>query len=365
MLTYQMQYLILYNVLLLVVILEFFNNVNRRELIKKGNSNGIILLVFMVSIIAFRDWNSPGFGDSVAYGKYFEYAYTPQSVWYAKSKFFGYLYYYWSQYGLSPEFFFFVSACFYCLPMYFLSKIFARPYDAFFMLIFFACSFGWYSFGVNGIRNGWAIAMLIWCFLAWYKKKYIISLACIIFAWCIHGSSMIAIAGIVGAYFYKKPKQAFKIWIVCFLVSLAVGSTVQEYLSSFGFINSDGGGYLVHSMNDTSSTAAMGGVFRWDFVGFSVVPILWGLYSLKTKCNDSKQYLFYQFLLCSYIYANAIWLLAIRAAYTNRIAQLSWWMIPIIVAFPILRFDFTKRGRIWAYALLCCFSFTYLMYLIQ
>lgn len=69
MLTYQMQYLILYNVLLLVVILEFFNNVNRRELIKKGNSNGIILLVFMVSIIAFRDWNSPGFGDSVAYGK--------------------------------------------------------------------------------------------------------------------------------------------------------------------------------------------------------------------------------------------------------------------------------------------------------
>lgn len=89
MLTYQMQYLILYNVLLLVVILEFFNNVNRRELIKKGNSNGIILLIFMVSIIAFRDWNSPGFGDSVAYGKYFEYAYTPQSVWYAKSKFFG------------------------------------------------------------------------------------------------------------------------------------------------------------------------------------------------------------------------------------------------------------------------------------
>ena len=149
------------------------------------------------------------------------------------------------------------------------------------------------------------------------------------------------------------------------MVSLAVGSTVQEYLSSFGFINSDGGGYLVHSMNDTSSTAAMGGVFRWDFVGFSVVPILWGLYSLKTKYNDSKQYLFYQFLLCSYIYANAIWLLAIRAAYTNRIAQLSWWMIPIIVAFPILRFDFTKRGRIWAYALLCCFSFTYLMYLIQ
>lgn len=49
MLTYQMQYLILYNVLLLVVILEFFNNVNRRELIKKGNSNGIILLVGSVN----------------------------------------------------------------------------------------------------------------------------------------------------------------------------------------------------------------------------------------------------------------------------------------------------------------------------
>lgn len=365
MLTYQVQHFILYNVLLLVVILEFVKNVNRRVLTKKGNGHGIILLVFMISIIAFRDWASPGFGDSVAYGKFFEYAYTPQSVWYEKSKFFGYLYYYWRQYGLSPEFFFFVSACFYCIPMYFSSKSFARPYGACFMLIFYSCSFGWYSFGVNGIRNGWAIAMLIWCFLAWYKKKYIISLACAIFAWCIHGSSMIAIAGIVGAFFYQKPKAAFKIWIACLLVSLVVGSAVQEYLTTFGFINSDGGGYLINSGNDSSSTAAIGGVFRWDFVVFSVAPILWGIYSLKMKCNDRAQIVFYQFLLCSYIYSNAIWVLAIRASYTNRIAQLSWWMIPIIVAFPILRFDFTKQSCIWAYALLLCYSFTYFMYIIQ
>lgn len=365
MITSQVQYFILYNVLLLVVIIEFVKNINRRELIKNGNNIGFVLLVFMVSIIAFRDWASPGFGDSIVYGKYFDYAYTPQSVWYEKSKFFGYLYYYWRHYGLSPELFFFVSACFYCFPMYLSSKILSRPYDAFYMLIFFACSFGWYSFGVNGIRNGWAIAMLIWCLIAFYKNKHIESLTCAVFAWCIHGSSMIAIVGILGAFFYHKPKSAFKIWIACLIISLAVGSTVQEYLTTIGFINSDGGGYLSTSLNDSSSSAALGGVFRWDFVVFSVLPILWGLHSLKIKCNDRRQHVFYEFLLCSYTYANAVWLLAIRASYTNRIAQLSWWMIPIIVAFPIMHFDFTRRSRILAYALLLCYSFTYFMYVIQ
>ena len=36
------------------------------------------------------------------------------------------------------------------------------------------------------------------------------------------------------------------------------------------------------------------------------------------------------------MFTNAIWLLVIRIAYSDRIAYLSWFLIPIIVLFPLL-----------------------------
>ena len=72
--------------------------------------------------------------------------------------------------------------------------------------------------------------------------------------------------------------------------------------------------------------------FRIDFIIYSVIPILIAYY--YTKKAQVKSNLYYQ-LYRTYILANAFWLLVIRMTYTDRMAYLSWFLIPYIVLYPI------------------------------
>lgn len=363
MLSPHLQYFILYWGLLLLVIGTWMRYGNGETHFSKNKTNAIILLIFMILIIGVREWDSPSFGDSKAYGIYIDIADTPDAVWYEKSKFFGYLYYYLHLLRISPEVFFIISATYYCAPMYFVSKKFSEPYSAYIFLLFFACSFGWYSFGVNGIRNGWAFATMTWAILAYYDRKIIIAAALLIFAWAIHGSSMIPIGGMLLAYRYRNPNAAFLIWIACVFLSFILGRVVQEYFATYDFIADDGGGYLLGDMTNNEVAFSHTG-FRWDFLLFSLAPILWGLYFIRKYPNRNYTTTFYNWILCSYIYANAVWVLAIRANYSNRLAATSWWMMPIIMAYPIYKMDMiSNRCKIAAVSLVCYYSFTFFMYL--
>lgn len=365
MLPAETQYVVLFTSLLLMVLWANLRYTNGSEEFSTNKIGAIFLFIFMVTVIAWRDWRSPMFGDSYTYGLYISKAYTPESVWYAKSKLFGYLYYYWHSFNLSPELFFFFSASFYCLPMYFISKCFSKQASPWLFLLFFACSFGWYSFGVNGIRNGMAFAMLSWAILGWYKKQKLTTLFCLILAWCIHGSSMIAIGGMIGAFFYAKPQKAVLVWLSCVLFSLMFGTVAQTYFATFDFVEKDGGGYLLTDPSVGDFGFSHTG-FRWDFLLFSAVPIVWGINCIKKLSGKNKIDKFYSFLLCAYIYANAVWVLAIRANYSNRLAQVSWWLIPIVMAYPLFRMNiFKNKCKTTVVVLLCYYSFTYMMYLIK
>lgn len=358
----QVQYLVLYFVLLILVISSLFTYGNGRTNFSQNKSSAVWLLLFMILIIGVREWSSPLFGDSRAYGLYIKLAVSPESVWYSKSKIFGYLYYYWNRLNLSPELFFIVSATFYCVPMYFISKRFAGKYSPYIFLLFFACGFGWYSFGVNGIRNGWAFSTMIWAFLAIYNRKTYISIALVVLAWCIHGSSLIPIGGMLAAYFYRKPGKALIIWIGCIIFSLTMGRFFQDYFATYDFIADDGGGYLTGNMEDTDVEFSHTG-FRWDFILFSLPPILWGLHCINSNLKKGNVDIYYNFLLCTYIYANAVWVLAIRSEYSNRMAQTSWWMMPIIFAYPIYRMNiFSNRCKNAVILLSFYYSFTFFMY---
>lgn len=52
---------------------------------------------------------------------------------------------------------------------------------------------------------------------------------------------------------------------------------------------------------------------------------------------------FYNQVYHTYILTNAAWLLVIRMAYTNRIAYLSWMIIPYIVLYPVLQDTVSKK----------------------
>ena len=75
------------------------------------------------------------------------------------------------------------------------------------------------------------------------------------------------------------------------------------------------------------------GGFRIDFVLYSAVPIVLGLIAIEKKFIVSEKY---YFLLNLYTLVNALWLLCMYSDFTNRIAYLSWLLLPIVLIYPIL-----------------------------
>ena len=73
--------------------------------------------------------------------------------------------------------------------------------------------------------------------------------------------------------------------------------------------------------------------FRWDFLLYGSVPILEGIYFVfKRKYNNQ----FYCILLSTYILTNAFWVLINEVPFSDRFAYLSWFMMPVVIIYPIL-----------------------------
>jgi len=82
----------------------------------------------------------------------------------------------------------------------------------------------------------------------------------------------------------------------------------------------------------------------------------------KRKLYDKT----YLLILGTYMYANSFWVLAIRAMFSNRIAYLSWFIYPIVLAYPLLNFEVFKKNhsKKTAWILLAHFGFTTILWLL-
>ena len=66
-----------------------------------------------------------------------------------------------------------------------------------------------------------------------------------------------------------------------------------------------------------------------------------------------------------YLFANAFWILVIRANFSNRFAFLSWFLLALVICYPWLKFYFEKnQHRKLGMIMLAYFGFTYLMNII-
>ena len=79
--------------------------------------------------------------------------------------------------------------------------------------------------------------------------------------------------------------------------------------------------------------------FRYDFIIYSCVPIIIGYIAVFKKKIRSENY---QFLLNLYLVVNGIWLLCMYAQFTNRIAYLSWGMLPVLIIYPFLKEEWSN-----------------------
>ena len=72
---------------------------------------------------------------------------------------------------------------------------------------------------------------------------------------------------------------------------------------------------------------------------------------------------FYARLVNTYLLANAVWVLAIHASFSNRFAYLSWFMMPWVLLYPFVPGKIIHRPRTGLIAAVLCahYMFTYVM----
>jgi hypothetical protein len=238
----------------------------------------------------------------------------------------------------------------------FANRFIARSYVPFLLITCF-CSLGFPAYAVNTIRGGLALSLLLVAIS--YNKKQVLFIALSVFAISCHKSVLLPLIGFIMAGFYKKPKPYEYFWLLCLFVSFL----------NIGFISNPVLGLLENSddrfidyFNDYALERYNAG-FRLDFVIYSAIPILVGRYYIyKLKIEDA----FYLRIFNTYLFANGIWLLVIRMAFTDRLAYLSWFLLPFILVYPILKNKLPINEKKWmVYILLVIFSFTSFLFFKQ
>lgn len=224
--------------------------------------------------------------------------------------------------------------------------------------LFMLGSFSFFTYGVNGIRNGLAcsIVLLAIAIMANSRKNLLFAIILCFIAANIHRSTMLPIASLFASiYVVKKFQWAYTFWISSILISLIAGDPVSEFFAGLGF--DDRLSYIQDSTYK-DSFSSIG--FRWDFLIYSMMPIMLGYYIVIKRRIQNRSYLI---LLNTYTIANAFWVMLIRASFSNRFAYLSWFMYPIVLAYPLMKLDIwgAEQGKKLIQIMLAHIGFTWFM----
>lgn len=265
---------------------------------------------------------------------------------------------------MEVKYFFLTCACLYIVPLWIGLTRVHRGW-AFAAFLVFVGALQFFSYAVNGIRNGISCSLLIAAFAFWDRK--IVMAALMIAAASMHKSALLPATAFIVAGFYASPAFYSAIWAGCFLAVMALGERLANFATSFiSFGNED------ERLSIYVQGAGFGGDkggFRLDFVLYSIVPVCisWALATHHTR-NDPL----FRRLTCAYLLANAFWVVMMYAAQSNRFAYMSWFMMPWIIVYPFLPTEApsgnmlrTSQGQsrteILPAAIIASIAFTYVM----
>ena len=122
-------------------------------------------------------------------------------------------------------------------------------------------------------------------------------------------------------------------WCICAVLSIFISNLFTEILPLDDLIEDDRVGYLTTQFDNSNSDRFSSIGYRWDFVLYSLIPIVLGYRKIISGQVQDKIYIF---LYNTYCICNAFWLFTIYVPYNNRIAYLSWFLYPVLIAYPFI-----------------------------
>lgn len=231
------------------------------------------------------------------------------------------------------------------------------------LMLFCIGAFSFYGYAVNGIRNGVACSFVVMAIAGVCKGERILPIILSFVAISCHKSTALPLACMFFSYFVRNPKWMFITWLGAIIVSLVFGETITNLLSLVDYDER-----LAEIGKKGDEVANDWGIelenrFRWDFLLYSSMPIILGAYTLFVRKIYNNTYLI---LLGTYIYANAFWVIVIRDLFSNRFAYLSWFLYPIVIAYPLSNLPVFEKGhsKKTAWILMGHFGFTTIMWML-
>ena len=232
------------------------------------------------------------------------------------------------------------------------------PKNVFLAMLVFWGAFSTFGSATNGLKAGCAASLFLMALA--YREKRLVSILFLILSLGFHHSMQLPIAAYLVSFFYKNTKMLLYFWVFCLIIAISHITSFMGILS--GYTDAQGADYLLTEAGSQYSEFEGRLGFRYDFVIYSVIPIVLGYYAFFKKKLVSKEY---QFILNVYILTNGIWMLCMYANYTNRIAYLSWLMYPVLIIYPFMNMEWgVKANKHLTYAVYGHLGFTLFMTLI-
>lgn len=243
-----------------------------------------------------------------------------------------------AKYGTLPLYFT-LLAMLYFLPVAYTAGKMSKN-QGFALFVFFLGSFSFYSYSVNGLRQGVATSLiLLACTLIYCDKKWLVGILVGILGVLFHTSTLLPFVAILIARYYSKSDLFLIVWVVCVFVSLFFPSALGGISSSIDLLIQDDR-LSRYAEGDAAKGLFSSTGFRFDFLLYSLLPILVAyFFKLRGKTKDEL----YERLLCVYLITNSFWVIFIRANFSNRFAYLSWFLYPLVLAYPLLNIRLFRR----------------------
>ncbi len=352
---YQALYYYILLVFVMMVFAQSFNSqLTSSENLERKSFIGHLLMIFTILYMGMRPISFT-FADMAVYAEDFESYRQGMPVRLEKDILFEYFMKICAQF-VSAEVFFLICCVIYVVPMYLFSK---KKFGEFWFYGFFVfiLSFSFWAYGTNGIRNGIATSFFL---LALSRDKKINIAGWMIIAIMFHQSLIIPTIAYVIALFYRNTTALLIGWVLAIALSLMLGTFWENLFLELGLIDEERVvGYLSGSSEYLDQVVEVQTGFRWDFLLYSASGIFAGWYYVVKRGFSDK---FYHVLFSVYIIANALWILVIRANFSNRIAYLSWFLLGAVIIYPLLKNKFVgNQHRLVGGIIAVYFFFTFVI----
>ena len=345
-------------ILVLIAVWQCSRGIILKQNVAEFNANwGFFLSVLIILYMGSRPVHWV-FGDTVNYAAGFERLKSIPFEWEWNREWLFRNLLHWFARNSNIHIFFIMCAACYVLPLWIAMHRMFRNYSYIPFLVILAM-FTFWQYGINGIRNGIGASLIILA-MTYVENIPIMAFLCFL-ATGFHSSVFIMIGAGIMAWFIKNSYYYLAAWVACVILSYVAGDTIQTYLAGLG-IGGEDERFTTYLTIDAEQFARneltnlrIG--FRWDFLAYSSMAVVVGWYFIF-KRNFQDEY--YHWIYNTYLITNAFWVLVIRAAFSNRFAQISWFIMPIVLIYPFMKKRFwLNHEKMLGYALLIFYAYAF------